>query len=113
MRFIYSDRSFQEEQRENIFNMINDWWDEFSRRQSDIISLFKNEVEWDLAAWIQENLQKINQDLMWEFGPGIEKEYRLVITPESNTYLRPLVTEKATDLDENKPDTAEDCTKQD
>lgn len=39
------------------------------------------------------NLQAIDPGLMWEFGPGLGSGHRLVITPEANRQLRPLVHE--------------------
>jgi hypothetical protein len=41
---------------------------------------------------MQEHLGAIHESLMWEFGPAVRGEgHRLVITPEGNHHLRPLV----------------------
>ena len=41
---------------------------------------------------MRKHLQAINEHLMWEFGPAVQgKGHRLVVTPESRRYLRPLV----------------------
>jgi hypothetical protein len=47
-------------------------------------------------------LQGIHSGLMWEFGPGLAGGHRLVITPEQDRHLRPLVDvilERAPQLD--------------
>ncbi len=74
------------------------WWAEFERNQDNILTYFTavgksppQEGRFDLPHWMQENLQAIDADLMWEFGPGISKDHRLVITPEASRALRPLV----------------------
>ncbi|MGA2496632.1 MAG: hypothetical protein ABSH20_02765 [Tepidisphaeraceae bacterium] len=41
---------------------------------------------------MEDHLQSIDPRLMWEFGPAVSGDgHRLVITPESNRQLRPLV----------------------
>jgi hypothetical protein len=42
---------------------------------------------------MQQHLQRIDPRLMWEFGPGANQGHRLIITPEGEHHLRPLVSE--------------------
>jgi hypothetical protein len=68
------------------------WWLAFQQQAPRIEELFSRHEQWDLAGWMQEHLGAIDPALMWEFGPAVRnKGYRLVITPESKAYLRPLV----------------------
>ncbi|MGA2068724.1 MAG: hypothetical protein ABSG86_27395 [Thermoguttaceae bacterium] len=68
------------------------WWAEFTARAQDLDSLFAQRRKWDLPGWMHEHLGAIDGHLMWEFGPAVQgKGHRLVITPESCRYLRPLV----------------------
>lgn len=71
---------------------IKAWWTEFTARAEDLQDLFLDRQDWDLPAWMHEHLQGISEHLMWEFGPAVRGEgHRLVITPESQRCLRPLV----------------------
>lgn len=71
---------------------IESWWAEFSKSSDRIRALFSRQADWDLPAWMENHLQAIEPQLMWEFGPAVKGEgHRLVITPESAHHLRPLV----------------------
>jgi hypothetical protein len=71
---------------------IDAWWTAFATQTGDFRDLFKRRKEWDLPAWMHENLGAICADLMWEFGPAVHGEgHRLVITTEWRRHLRPLV----------------------
>lgn len=73
---------------------IDEWWRAFESKTDELGALFRCESEWDLAAWMAETLQAIDHRLMWEYGPPVHGEgHRLVITPEAETQLRPLVAE--------------------
>lgn len=83
-----------EEQRQ----AVQHWWAAFEKNQSKILAYIGEAGEtrpkdrvFDLPQWVQENLQAIDANLMWEFAPGISKAHRLVITPEGHRALRPLV----------------------
>ncbi len=73
--------------------LIDDWWKAFEEKITDLDLLFSGEKEWDLPAWMHENLNPINAELMWEFGPGLKGGHRLVITPENSFFLRPLANQ--------------------
>lgn len=78
----------------SIQSRIEDWWQQFAERAPRIDGLFKGQEEWDLPQWMEEKLQAIDADLMWEFGPAVKSPgHRLVITSESRHDLRPLVRE--------------------
>ena len=66
MRWIYSDQSSQEEKkrRKHILNQIECWWSVFEKRQSEVVASFRKENKWDLASWMHDNLQKIDQNLI-------------------------------------------------
>lgn len=90
----FSPGNAQEEAvRSQLSSRIDSWWKEFVDRHEDISALFSRKQSWDLPAWMQENLQGISPNLMWEFGPGLERGDRLVVTPEHRHDLRPLVDE--------------------
>lgn len=95
MRWRYSDMAGVEEgNHEPVRQQINAWWKEFQRKAGDLGKLFAGKSDWDLPQWMQDNLQCIDSGLMWEFGPAVRKDgHRLVITVESDHYLRPLAQE--------------------
>jgi len=78
--------------RDAVLRRIDRWWDEFTARQHDLKAFFDNAGRWDLSEWMQNTLQAIDPNLMWEFGPALQKAgHRLVITPETQRQLRPLI----------------------
>src|SRR4051812_41334253 len=77
--------------RAQTLQRIDHWWKALASRAPDITQLFSRKQDWDLAAWMGENLEAIHPDLKWEFGPGLKSGQRLVITPEFDHQLRPLV----------------------
>lgn len=94
-------KSVSESQKQRV----KEWWSEFERKRKLILQSFQtdSQIEFDLPKWIADNLQIIDPNIMWEFGPGIEKDNRLVITPESHRNLRPLVRyilQQAPELDD-------------
>jgi hypothetical protein len=96
MRWLLVDPHDREEaaQRDAVLRRIDRWWDAFASRQEELQAFFANAGSFDVAAWMQDMLQAIDPNLMWEFGPALQKPgYRLVITPETQRQLRPLVNE--------------------
>ncbi len=93
MRWIYTDFSTDREkrERERIVERIDAWWAEFAANTANLEALFSQEIEWDLPNWMHEHLGAIDSRLMWEYGPGLRGGHRLVITPEAEHQLRPLV----------------------
>jgi hypothetical protein len=76
--------------RARLLDRIDHWWQEFQGKTADLDDLFAGRRKWDLPKWVHDHLQAINKRLMWEFGRQSNGHY-LVITPEANKQLRPLV----------------------
>lgn len=81
----------EEHARQAVVARIEAWWDAFRAKAEDLERFFDNQLDWDLPGWMQQHLQSIDSRLMWEFGPGASGGHRLVITPEGEHHLRPLV----------------------
>jgi hypothetical protein len=77
-------------QRQVILGQIDHWWQTFRGKTQDLDDLFRRRKEWDLPRWMQDNLQAIHPSLMWEFCANADG-HALVITPEGQRQLRPLV----------------------
>ena len=86
-------RPEEDARRALIIGRIDAWWKAFAAKTQDLDRLFNSLSEWDLVAWMEQHLQAIDARLMWEFGPGSSGGHRLVITPEADHQLRPLVDE--------------------
>jgi hypothetical protein len=91
--FTPGERRDEDARRATIVAQIDAWWDAFAAKLGEFDRLFNGQSQWDLVAWMGENLQRIDARLMWEFGPGASGGHRLVITPEADHHLRPLVDE--------------------
>ena len=92
-KFFTPDESPEEDRaRAAALARIEEWWQAFSARTEDLERFFDNQAQWDLAGWMQQHLQSIDPHLMWEFGPA-NCGHRLIITPEGEHHLRPLVDE--------------------
>ena len=70
---------------------IADWWKEFAEKKSDIEKFLRSELDWNIDEWMTTALQVVDEEIMWEFGAEISGDYQLIITPESERQLRPLV----------------------
>ena len=78
--------------RELACEAIDRWWSQFEARSAAIDEHFSDGLEFDLPAFMEEHLKAISPDLWWEYGPAVDKPgHRLVITPEMNRTLRPLM----------------------
>jgi hypothetical protein len=87
------ERPEEDAQRATVTSQIDAWWSAFAAKTEDLDRMFNGQSEWDLVTWMERNLQSIDPRLMWEFGPGGSGGHRLVITPEADHHLRPLVDE--------------------
>ncbi len=75
-----------------LSDQIVNWWAFFMEAEYKIYEYFVHAIDFNVVEFMQDHLQCINSNLMWEFGPAVSKRgYRLVITPESRRDLRPLV----------------------
>ena len=80
------------EERRKILERIDEWWQAFAESSVKLEGAFAGRFEFDIAEFMQQHLQRIDSKLMWEFGPALRSNgHRLVITPESERQLRPLV----------------------
>lgn len=95
MRWLYIDprNAHEVAYRNDKLRNIDAWWQEFAAQSRQLSDLFSRRgAEWDLPAWMQEHLGSVDERLMWEFGPATRGEgHRLVITPEAERWLRPLL----------------------
>jgi hypothetical protein len=95
MRWLFHDPSNRTEAaaRKRTLAGIDRWWEQFAAKAPALNDLFKGKKKWDLPGWMNDTLQAISPQLMWEYGPAVRGPgYRLVITPESHKELRPLTT---------------------
>jgi hypothetical protein len=94
MRWLFADPNQPDEAahvRERIAS-IDRWWQSFQAQQTNIEKLFKRKSDWNLPQFMEDTLQAIDPRLMWEYGPAVRQSgHRLVITPESQRWLRPMV----------------------
>ncbi len=95
MRWLFCDPHNPREckERQQVLDKVDHWWRSFSRHHPAISESFcRRHPPLDIARWMQEHLQAIDDRLCWEFGPAISGSgHRLVITPESEHWLRPVV----------------------
>ncbi len=93
MRWLFYDPNdpLEAAQHQSVLASIDRWWREFQSKTDDLDAMFSNRRQWDLPEWMMTHLGAIHPSLMWEFGPALDCEgHRLVITPESDHFLRPL-----------------------
>jgi hypothetical protein len=93
MRWLFRDEKNTGETQtfEETLQRIDAWWQAFEMQSKNLEALFAGSAKWDLPEWMAENLQSIDERLMWEYGPAVNGSgHRLVITPESARELRPL-----------------------
>jgi hypothetical protein len=78
--------------REATLARIGAFWEAFAARLPEIQARLRGEGEWDLVAWMDEQIGAIHPRLRWEFsGAGDDiGGSLLVVTPESAHHLRPL-----------------------
>jgi len=94
MRWLFADPHNAEEAAfvNQTIAAIDGWWQAFQAKASDIERLFQNKATFDLPQFMADTLQAIHPSLMWEYGTAAHGlGHRLVITPESQRVLRPMV----------------------
>ncbi len=94
MRWIYFDEHNPQEAAAHAATLrkIDEWWQAFVGKIKDLEDHFNCQSQWDLPAWMIHHLELISPELMWEFGPALSGDgHRLVITPETQKHLRPMV----------------------
>jgi hypothetical protein len=93
MRWLYPDTNDHEENasRSAVESRIGLWWQAFADNAGQIRATFDDDSEFDVAEFMRERLEHVDERLGWEFGPALEGQGdRLVITPERRLFLRPL-----------------------
>lgn len=93
MRWLYIDENDKEENaaRRAVLSRIERWWEAFTDHAPRLKEHFESDSDFDVPAFMRENLENIDQRIGWEFGPALHGEGdRLVITPEHHLSLRPL-----------------------
>jgi len=91
-RFPDPNDTSETERRTALLLAIDRFWQQFTRAAPEIVATFSRAAELNIAEFMQTHLSAIDQRLMWEYGPPVRGgERRLVITPESERELRPLV----------------------
>ncbi len=95
MRWLYPDLADEREAaaRMAIDKQIDSWWKAFAANCGEIRKTFKRQSKFDLVNFMRKELNSVDDRIMWEFGPGVAKKgnERLVLTPESNHEIEPLV----------------------
>ena len=95
MRWYFADPANPEEAayKQRTLAAIDRWWQAFQAKSSDLSKLFNRQTEWDIVSWMNDYLGAVNHRLCWEYGPAVRQEgHRLVITPESKRWLRPMLS---------------------
>jgi hypothetical protein len=79
--------------RETVLANIDAWWRAFIEEVPRLEAFFRGRERWDLAGWMRTHLGAVDERIMWEFGPGTSSAdgNRLVLTPEMDRQVRPLV----------------------
>jgi hypothetical protein len=94
MRWQFADPTNEEEAacvKEKVA-AIDRWWQAFQSKASDIDKVFNGKSSFKLPQFMEDTLQAIHPGLMWEYGNALRGPgHRLVITPESQRFLRPMV----------------------
>lgn len=95
MRWLYPDPADKREAtaRAAIDKQVDAWWQAFAANCVEIQRVFKSQSKFDLVAFMRRALNTIDDRIMWEFGPGVKRKgnERLVLTPESDHEIEPLV----------------------
>ncbi|MCI0360514.1 MAG: hypothetical protein L0211_18710 [Planctomycetaceae bacterium] len=94
MRWLFADpaNSLEMAHRNQVFGAIDAWWRAFQGKTTDLSALFHRKSDWDLVRWMHDYLGAVDPRLMWEYGPARSQDgHRLVITPESHRWLRPVL----------------------
>ena len=98
MRWDFPDPSNSEErgQREQITAAMDQWWQAFIANKENLQAAFSagGQGTFDVAGFTNAHLNPIVEGLCWEYGRAIRKDgHRLVVTPEGDHHLVPLVRE--------------------
>lgn len=91
-RFIHPNRPADLRAKQATLQRIEDWWQRFAAAADSLDAKFSRKGDIDVVAFMRQHLGAIDPRLCWEYGAGLHQPgHRLVITPESNAQLRPIV----------------------
>lgn len=90
-KYLDETKSANKKYREDMLQRINSWWAHFQNKRKPIEAFLEGRAHFDVEDFMAECLQVIDENLMWEFGTEPGGKYQLVITPETERHLRPLV----------------------
>jgi hypothetical protein len=91
-KFLDDSKSANKKYREEMMQLINSWWAHFQNKRKAIEAFLDERSQLDIEDFMSDYLQSIDENLMWEFGTESGgSRYQLVITPETERHLRPLV----------------------
>jgi hypothetical protein len=91
-RFLDARNPEEAEYQRSTLAAIDRWWQTFAAASADLAASLPGDGPLDVPAFIQENLQTVVPDLGWELSGNPTAGHVLVITPESDRHLRPLVS---------------------
>jgi hypothetical protein len=90
-KFLDDSKSANKKYREDMMLLINSWWAHFQNKRKAIESFLDGRAQLDIEDFMTDYLQSIDENFMWEYGTEPDGRYQLVITPETERHLRPLV----------------------
>ena len=78
--------------RDHWEDQMNNWWIAFYQHHEKLVKELKSGEADFLSQFMEEHLQSKVADVAWEFGfDTITKKYQLILTPEDDLDLRPLI----------------------
>lgn len=77
--------------RAEKMELINSWWAHFQNSRKPIEAQLDGRGHFDLENFMRDHLQGIDDSFMWEFDSRGDGKYELVVTPETERHLRPVV----------------------
>ncbi len=88
--FAETERELREKRR--IEHSADAFFAALFEKAAALDALFSRRARWDIRSFMQKRLDPIDERLCWEFGPAVKGgQHRLVVTPEAERQLRPLV----------------------
>jgi hypothetical protein len=90
-KYLDETKSANKKFREEMMQRINSWWAHFQNKRKTIEAYLEGRGHFEVEDFMADTLQQIDENLMWEFGIEPSGKFHLVITPETERHLRPLV----------------------
>src|SRR5688572_27145547 len=101
MRWMLADpnNTAEQQHKQQVAAATERWWRAFQGNAANISASFSQRGKFDIVRFMDENLHAIDPRLCWEYGPARRSQnvqaggHRLVITPESEHWLRPMLNQ--------------------